>query len=117
MSSIFERFCYNDVDETCAPYFNCTPCHLTLADPSCRRIQFKNPVNCQQRDTQASFHVKTRVEIQNCTILKNQCENDFEECLSPFYLCITNCTVDLRKHTLDKYSNYEGNFIFKSKKI
>ena len=119
MSSVFERFCYNDVDKPCASFFNCTPCYLTLVDPRCDRIQYADPINCQERDMQElvpSFFVKSDVEIKNCTVLRNQCEEDFDECLEPLLDCIRKCTLDLREATLGNYSNPEGIILNKKQK-
>ena len=54
------------------------------------------------------LHIKTESEIQNCTEMKNQCQNEFNNCLEPFFDCIQNCTTDLRLDTLEKYDDSEG---------
>ena len=98
MCSIFERFCYNDVKEPCKSFYNCTPCPLSLADPSCNRIQY----NLEE------LTIKTEAEINNCTKVKEHCEDEFADCLEPFVNCINNCTAYLRKDTLTRYEGYEG---------
>ena len=40
--------------------------------------------------------------------MKNQCQNEFNNCLEPFFDCIQNCTTDLRLDTLEKYDDSEG---------
>ena len=117
MTAIFERFCHNDVEGLCVPFFNCTPCHITLADPSCIRIQYVDPGSCQQRDAQEllpHFSWKTEVEIENCMELRNQCQERFEDCLAPFSDCIRNCAMDLDNLTLYKYSSREGIMKYKT---
>jgi hypothetical protein len=111
MKPIFERFCYNDVEESCMPFFNCTPCHLTLADPSCNRIQYVGPFSCHDIDKLemiTKLKIKTDAEMENCRELRIQCQVGFQDCLEPFSACIRSCTRDLSEETLDKYDNYEG---------
>ena len=113
MSSIFERFCYNDVEQPCRPFFNCTPCHVTLADPNCDRIQFIEPFHCHSTDLEEltlipKLQIKTESEITNCTKLRSDCQAEFEDCLEPFFACINNCTAELSLETLSKYDGYEG---------
>ena len=111
ISSIFERFCYNDVDETCTSYFNCTPCHLTLKDPSCNRIQYVEELGCKADSGDVlipKLQIKTEEELYNCSKLRSQCQEDFEQCLHPFFNCMDNCTRDLTNETLSRYDGYEG---------
>ena len=115
ISATFERFCYNDVEEPCKSFFNCTPCHLTLADPTCDRIQYGDVFTCNttnQEDIakQLKLQIKTESEISNCTELKNQCQLEFDDCMLTFSNCIYNCTEDLRNTTLTTYESYDGIF-------
>ena len=52
--------------------------------------------------------IKTDSEIENCTKIKNQCQNEFNNCLEPLFDCIQKCTTDLRLDTLEKYDNSES---------
>ena len=111
MSSVFERFCHNDVEKSCVPFFNCTPCHLTLADPSCNWIQYVDPANLHSNETLElipAISWKTEAEMKKCTDLRSECQEEFEECLAPFQDCISKCALNLSEETLDKYSTYEG---------
>ena len=114
MSSIFERFCYNDVEGPCDDSFKCSPCHLTLPDPNCRRIQYFSPVRLnltnikELRKDLLQPHIKTEIEMKRCKEKRDMCEMRFKKCLKPFSKCIQNCTEYLKKETLDKYSTYKG---------